>query len=291
MPVKGYRNLIVIGAPKVVLRHSVTRDRTALADVFDVQKLCLSLSIPFVEAPHDDIDVIAKARASIGAKIAIIAGARILKSNIISEFPRGVVESHPGKIPETSGLDSFFYTLKTGSSMGVTVHLIDERVDAEVNIFRKLRITAEDTYDSIKNNLYLTQLVALHRFLDVFLSDDMACKCDLLPKKNSPLDAAEKEAAKDGFDAWKARQIEFIEEIENKFFEACLEGRLAEIKQLVSEKFVLLSRRILMVGPRIIIAAFWQHESVVNYLVKMGANPNDRGNNGTTVLRMLRQNY
>jgi ankyrin repeat protein len=284
---KGYSNLIVIGAPKVTLRHNVNQssDSNASANFFDVQNLCSSLSIPFIECPHDDVKAISMASTSIGAEIAIVAGARILQANIIDIFPKGVVNFHPGKIPETSGLDSFYYTLKSGSSMGVTVHLIDERVDAgELIFFEKLRVLSEDTYDSIKHSLYLTQLRALHRFLDIFFLDGIACIPIHRPKKNRPLDVDEKKIIKDGFDAWKIQQIKSNRDIENNFFTMCVEGDLAEVKKLISKNLYLLNLKDSNGWSAIIIAAFWQHELLVKYLLKMGADPNDYGNNGTTVL-------
>lgn len=284
---KGFRTLMVIGAPKILLKHDFKQnsDSITLTDEFDIQKLCSALSIPFLECPHDDVDVIARAKATIGAEIALIAGARILRANIIDLFPKGVVNFHPGKIPETSGLDSFFYTLKTGSPMGVTVHFIDERVDAgKLIFFEKLRIRSIDSCDSIRRRLHLTQLRALHRFFDMFLSNNIVCTDINRPKKNNPLSLDEKRIVESGFDAWKEQQIISTEDIENKFFKACFEGCLAEVKQLVSKNFYLLDSKDSNGWSAIIIAAFWQHEPLVKYLLKMGADPNDVGKNGTTVL-------
>ena len=44
--------------------------------------------------------------------IGIISGARIIDKKIIKLFKYGIINLHPGKIPETSGLDSFFGQLK-----------------------------------------------------------------------------------------------------------------------------------------------------------------------------------
>ena len=68
-------------------------------------------------------------------KTAIISGARIIKRDVIKLFANGIVNFHPGMIPETSGLDSFHHSIAQNCSMGVTVHLIDHRVDAGKFIF------------------------------------------------------------------------------------------------------------------------------------------------------------
>ena len=68
-----------------------------------------------MECAHDKIEVIEDIRDRLKAKIALISGARILKKEIIDLFDNGIINFHPGKIPETSGLDSFLYYRKNCS--------------------------------------------------------------------------------------------------------------------------------------------------------------------------------
>ena len=283
---KGYRNLLVIAAPKLVLNNNLSKNsKNHPSEDYDVQKLCSSLNIKFVESAHDDIEQISKVRTSFGAEIAIISGARILSEDIIELFPSGIVNFHPGKIPETSGLDSYFYTLKTGSPMGITVHLIDKRVDAGSFIFfEKLPIEHEDTFDSLKSKLYMSQLTALNRYLDIFFNRDDEYENIYRPKKNNPMNVTEKETIKEDFFKWQVEQMKLQKDIEKKFFDMCKKGALFDIKKLISENMYLLNKKNSKGWSGIIIAAYEQHEELVKYLLSMGANPNDRGENGTSVL-------
>ena len=132
--VKGFRNLVVIGAPKLILARRDSTNQTGSSS-YCVKDLCSSLKIEFTECAHDKVEVIENLRAQLNSKIAIISGARILKKEVIDLFEDGIVNFHPGKIPETSGLDSFFYTIEKNCSPGVTVHVINEKVDAGKFIF------------------------------------------------------------------------------------------------------------------------------------------------------------
>jgi len=281
---KGFSNLFVIGAPKIKLTKYSSANNTLDLN-FDVRALCSSLNIPFLECKHDDKKSIIKAKNHIGANIAIISGARILKENIIELFSDGVVNFHPGKIPETSGLDSYFYTIKSKSSMGTTVHLIDKKVDAGRFIFfEKLRIDELDTFDTLREKLYLNQLNAFSRYLDLFFGNKVNYKEINRPKKNEPLTELDKEQIKSNFNSWHTYQIALQKDIEINFFKFCETGNLNKIKKIISENTYLINQKNINGWSAIIIAAFWQHEEVVKYLLEIGANPNDKGKKGTTVL-------
>lgn len=126
----GFQNITVVASPKLNLSHNTSSKNQDLnnSNEYCVKTACRILGIDFKESFHDDINTIQKIQNRTQAKIAIISGARIIKKNVIDLFPDGIVNFHPGKIPETSGLDSFYYTIKNNSSMGVTAHLIDRSV-------------------------------------------------------------------------------------------------------------------------------------------------------------------
>ena len=169
--------------------------------------------------------------------------------------------------------------------MGVTVHFIDARVDAGKFIFfEKCPVQPSDTIESLKKRLYETQMRAIQRFFRLFFLTKIPATQIYRPKKNSPMTPAEKTAVREGFNAWKDQHAALCYENETKFFHACEEGRLEEVKRLVSESLYLIDLKNKSGWSAIIIAAYWQHESLVSYFLGMGANPNDRGQNGTTVL-------
>ena len=67
----------------------------------------------------------------------MIAGARILKRPVIDRFSIGIINFHPGLIPEARGLDALLWSIRGDLPLGVTSHLIDERVDASSEAARQ----------------------------------------------------------------------------------------------------------------------------------------------------------
>ncbi len=216
---KDYKNLWLVAAPKLKLKHNRNNtgsDNPNLSEKYNIKKLCEEFSLNFIESAHDDKEKIQKIINDSGSTKAIISGARIIKKEIIEMFSDGIINFHPGKIPETSGLDSFFYTIKTNSPMGVTVHLIDHRVDAGFFIFfERLMVEESDTFESIKEKLYQTQLVSLSKYTDNFLEAYKEFPPIDRPKKNIPLTETEKENIRLSFPEWRNNQIVNQKDIES----------------------------------------------------------------------------
>lgn len=94
--------------------------------------------------------------------LGVIAGARILKAPVIQAFPRGIVNFHPGQIPESRGLDAMLWSIRNDLPLGVTAHRIDPRVDAgQVLLKQLIPIFADDTLFDLSERLYEAQLEML----------------------------------------------------------------------------------------------------------------------------------
>jgi methionyl-tRNA formyltransferase len=70
--------------------------------------------------------------------IAVISGARILKGPTIRSVTKGIINLHPGLIPEVRGLDALQWAIYEGHPLGVTAHAIDQRIDAGYVIERRI---------------------------------------------------------------------------------------------------------------------------------------------------------
>lgn len=76
----------------------------------------------------------------------MILGARILGPAVIDAFRIGVINAHPGLIPENRGLDNLKWAIVQQIRQGVTTHLIDERIDMGRIIARSvLNVVVSDT--------------------------------------------------------------------------------------------------------------------------------------------------
>jgi len=74
--------------------------------------------------------------------LGIILGSRILKKDIIDKFNIGILNMHPGLLPENRGLDNIKWGILNNIKQGVTTHLINEKIDLgmliekkEINVF------------------------------------------------------------------------------------------------------------------------------------------------------------
>ncbi len=116
------------------------------------------LSLPYVVLPHNDpkaAELIKSQQIDLG----VIAGARILKGPVINAFRIGVINFHPGLIPEARGLDALLWSIHHAIPLGVTAHLIDERVDAGTILLKQeIAVHNDDTLLDLSERLYETQL-------------------------------------------------------------------------------------------------------------------------------------
>tara|TARA_Y100001958_G_C21244679_1_gene573951 strand:- start:2454 stop:3215 length:762 start_codon:yes stop_codon:yes gene_type:complete len=65
-------------------------------------------------------------------KLIILAGCRILKGEILKSSKLGIINAHPGKIPDFRGSDVVLWAISKNKDVFVTVHLIDHQLDAGV---------------------------------------------------------------------------------------------------------------------------------------------------------------
>jgi folate-dependent phosphoribosylglycinamide formyltransferase PurN len=204
---EGFKSIDVIAATWVELKSNNTAYKNDDV-VYDIKNICYLLGLNYHECKHEDIQKIEIIKNKSGAELGIISGARIIKSNIIELFKDGIVNFHTGKIPETSGLDSFYYSIKNNCPMGVTAHLIDERVDAGRFIFfDQVEVKIDNKVEDLKENIYIAQLKALSRYLRDYLQQETKFNKIDRPHKNISLSLAEKKNIILGFEEWKENQI------------------------------------------------------------------------------------
>ena len=126
----GQRPAAVLAAPHVPLGDAEgVRVRPRHADLVEPEELCRGLGIEYHVVPHES-DTCLHVLDLFTLDLGVIAGARILPSAVIERFPLGILNFHPGLLPEVRGLDALQWALYHGHSLGVTAHLIDARVDA-----------------------------------------------------------------------------------------------------------------------------------------------------------------
>ena len=158
---------VKLNIPKATVRTKLRHK--ALIHPADIAK---SFSIPYTVAPHNSEDA-KKILGEIKPEIGIIAGARILKSEIIDQFKKGIINFHPGLIPEARGLDALLWSIYYDIPLGVTSHIIDHRIDAgKILEIRKMEIFKDDTIFDLSERLYETQLEMIKSSYELLVKED-----------------------------------------------------------------------------------------------------------------------
>lgn len=124
---------LVIGAPFVQLhiRESAIRVAPAKLQFLSARHVCDRLGIPYVREAHNSPETVAALR-ELAPRVGVVLGARILSQEIIDCFSVGVINAHPGLIPENRGLDNVKWAILLGLDQGVTTHLIAGGKDVDL---------------------------------------------------------------------------------------------------------------------------------------------------------------
>jgi len=157
---EGYPIEVVLAADPVKLNIPPASVRTKVRHEAAVhpRKICERIGVHYVVVRHNSSETFEIVRSR-GVELGIVAGARILKKPIIDAFPKGIINFHPGLIPEARGLDAMLWSIIGDVPLGVTAHLIDERVDAGCILLRReISLYPDDTVFDLSERLFETQL-------------------------------------------------------------------------------------------------------------------------------------
>jgi len=174
---------LIVAADLVKLDIPAPSIRTKIrhSALFHPRQVAERIGAEFAVAPHNSEEAIELVNRT-GVDLAVISGARILKAPIISAVTKGIINLHPGLIPEARGLDAMLWSILRGIPLGVTAHLIDERIDAgKILLRREIPLKLDDTLFDLAERLIETQL----EMLRLAIESAAACKGEALPSGTS----------------------------------------------------------------------------------------------------------
>jgi folate-dependent phosphoribosylglycinamide formyltransferase PurN len=171
---------------------------------YETRDFCRKNSIQVFQTDHDEEESISSVVIENSIDLGLIGGARIIPKKVIDLFQKGIVNYHPGKIPETSGLDSLYRSIQKNIPIFVTAHIIDSRVDAGLFILEsRVQILLDDTPEMIKKRIITRQLELNHKVLNGIEEKSFHFKRIIKLKKNERLSSQEKKQIMKRFDSWK----------------------------------------------------------------------------------------
>lgn len=172
---RGYKISAIIAAPPVKLDvpNSTIRSKIRHETLYHPKELAKVFDIPYKVLEHNSNEA-EEYLQRLKPKIGLIAGARILKANIIKKFDVGIINFHPGLIPETRGLDALFWSIINNHDLGITSHLIDERIDAgKLLEIRRIPLYTDDTLFDLSERLYEIQIKMIDIAIQKAMSGDI----------------------------------------------------------------------------------------------------------------------
>jgi phosphoribosylglycinamide formyltransferase-1 len=132
----GFRPDLVLLAPwkKLNIGRSKIRIAPHEEPLIHPSRWSLQFKLPVWQCDHNS-DLCCSLLLEHGIDVGIVLGARILPRFIIESCNYGIVNFHPGKLPDNRGLDNIKWAILDDIQLGVTVHWIDQYVDAGRRIF------------------------------------------------------------------------------------------------------------------------------------------------------------
>lgn len=166
----GYAPKVVLAAPRVELSFYQSKIRVAPKDIpcTEPKKLAEHYDAQYYEYPHNS--TLAENALKINdIDLAVILGARIIKRPLIDACKVGILNLHPGLLPQNRGLDNIKWAIILGMKQGATAHLIDERIDAgRLVCQREVKVYEDDTLIDL-----MIRVQAMERTLMVEAIDKM----------------------------------------------------------------------------------------------------------------------
>jgi phosphoribosylglycinamide formyltransferase 1 len=157
---KGYQNIKVFALPFVQRENPFTpiyQHRPSKAIMVQPIDYCKNFGIDFELTTTDILNDQLK---SFEADYVIIAGAGLLPDEIVTTYR--LINTHPGFLPFTRGLDSLKWAITKGVEIGVTTHFVDAEADAGFLIEqRHVDVNHNDTFHSVAYRQYEIEIEML----------------------------------------------------------------------------------------------------------------------------------
>ena len=135
------------------------------------EELAATYKIPYYVVKHNSLDA-QRLLKQYAINFGIISGSRILTKEIISLVRYGILNFHPGILPMIRGLDSILWSIHKEQAIGVTVHLINEYIDAGLLVQKKkIIINKNDDLQSLCEKNYQLQLDLISISLNLVFED------------------------------------------------------------------------------------------------------------------------
>ena len=109
--------------------------------------------------PNAEAELVEMLRRADVALVALAGFMRVLKSPMLSAFPRRIINIHPSLLPKFPGLEAWKQALASGETItGCTVHYVDEQIDhGDIIARREVPISPDDTPETLHARIQIAE--------------------------------------------------------------------------------------------------------------------------------------
>lgn len=208
---------LVVGAPFRKLKQaSSTGFRVAPQALRfpPLRKLCEALNLECIISDHDS-EVLLSILEKLKPKIGLILGARILRSDVIKHFELGIVNAHPGLLPENRGLDNIKWAVHDSLPQGITFHVIDKYIDRGKFIrFAPVEVFKDDTWLDLHTRNVNLQISLMPSIIDQVIHKKVKLLDLPKGKYNRQMSTSEERVAIARFFDYKVNYPEILEKFD-----------------------------------------------------------------------------
>lgn len=130
-------------------QRDVLRKLDDFAEHGDVAARCRTTNIPYhVVENHNNPACIDLIRAA-DIHLAVLGDTRIIKESVMLECNLGIINVHPGLLPEIRGNNPYVWAILEGKAQGVTVHFIDKGVDTGPILLKRVLNNVPTSYPQL----------------------------------------------------------------------------------------------------------------------------------------------
>jgi phosphoribosylglycinamide formyltransferase 1 len=163
---KGYNNVKLYALPFVQRENPfqpIYQHRPSKAITVDLETYCNNFGYKYTKTTADTLN---QQLNDDLVDYVIIAGAGLLPDELVQNHK--IINTHPGFLPKTRGLDSLKWAIIKGVEIGVTTHFVDTEADAGFLIEQKLvPVYDNDTFHSLAQRQYETEIEMLVNSIEI----------------------------------------------------------------------------------------------------------------------------
>lgn len=157
---KGYKNVKVYALPFIQRENPfkpIYQHRPSKAINVEVETYTNNFDYQFETTTADTLNM---QLLNDKADFVIIAGAGLLPNELVETHK--IINTHPGFLPKTRGLDSLKWAITKGVEIGVTTHFVDTEADTGFLIEQQLvPVYSNDTFHSVAQRQYEIEIEML----------------------------------------------------------------------------------------------------------------------------------